>query len=393
MPKEDPHDPVAARVKPTKQEAQAARRARRAQRRQTTAEATPPLHRLAQPPPPSEPIPEGRAPRAAWFDEARHWVEYVGVETDDGAFAVATADRHIGRGLFIKRSRPEFRVLRIAVMTLEGMLGHDAVADRTIVDVGANIGTTTVAALRSHGFGAAIACEPEEGNFRLLQTNVALNDLAPRVRALQLGISSEPGHSTLVVHGESGGFSWIALDDARIEAATAERAQTAAELALGEPPPTTTVEVEVATLDGLAADGVLDPDRLGLIWIDTEGHEGHVLKGAVSLLERGVPVVMEVDPVSFEERGDADFVRALTAAHYTHFVDIRRRKEADGAPRLEVKRISTLSEYAAQFDGSDRAPHTDVLLLRLDAVQLSRAGTLAGLIKARRNQPVHKPRG
>jgi hypothetical protein len=80
----------------------------------------------------------------------------------------------------------------------------------------------------------------------------------------------------------------------------------------------------------------------------------------------------------------------LTTEHYTHFVDIRRRKEADGAPRLEVKRVSTLGEHAAQFEGGDRAAHTDVLLLRLDAVHLSRASTLAGLIKARRDRPAHE---
>jgi hypothetical protein len=96
---------------------------------------------------------------------------------------------------------------------------------------------------------------------------------------------------------------------------------------------------------------------------------------------------MGVDPAYFEERGDADFVRGLTNEHYTHFVDIRRRKDADGSPRLEVKRVSTLPEYAAQFEGSDRAAHTDVLLLRLDAVGLSRASTLAGLIKALRERP------
>lgn len=392
MPKPSKQEARAARRarrharRPTKQEAQAARRARRADRGKVPPEELAKILGLAPPPPPAEPIPEGRSARMAWFDEACHWTEYVGVDTPEGAFVVATADRHIGRGLFVKRARPEFRVLGITVMALEVLLGHEGVADRALVDVGANIGTTTVSALRSHAFASAVCLEPEEGNFRLLQTNLALNGLADRVRALPVGVSNEAGRATLVVHEENGGSSWIALDAQRLAAVEAARAETAHELAIEEPPPTRTVQIETATLDGLVADGVIDPAALGLIWIDTEGHEGHVLKGAAGVLEGGVPVVMEIDPVAFEQRGDAGLVRELTTAHYSHFIDVRRRKEMDGTPRLEVWPVSELADHAAKLGGIDRPQHTDVLLVRLDDRRLQRASSLAGEIKARRDR-------
>ena len=46
---------------------------------------------------------------------------------------------------------------------------------------------------------------------------------------------------------------------------------------------------ELTQLGGQVADAV------GLVWIDTEGHEGHVLAGAASLVDRGVPIVLELN--------------------------------------------------------------------------------------------------
>jgi FkbM family methyltransferase len=268
-------------------------------------------------------------------------VTYVGLNTAEGAFVVSTADRNVGRSLLVKRSRPEFRVLRLAV----GLLGAQAVAGRTLVDIGANIGTTTISALRSHGFGAAICCEPEEENFRLLEANLALNGVGSRAQAFRVAVSSEPGRATLVLDESSGSLSWIAR---------------------GKVPPARTAEVEVTTLDRLAADGVIDPARVALLWIDTEGHEGYVLKSAGSLLERGVPVVMELDSIALATRGDPDLVHDLASEHYTYFVDVRRQKEPDGSPKLERQPVSALRDHADRLRGEDQPHHTDVLLLRSD---------------------------
>ncbi len=51
----------------------------------------------------------------------------------------------------------------------------------------------------SHGFGTAVAIEPEPENFRVLRLNVLLNDLEDRIKALPLAVSNEVGRSELVV--------------------------------------------------------------------------------------------------------------------------------------------------------------------------------------------------
>ena len=160
------------------------------------------------------PPPEDRDARTAYFDQARYRAEYLGVATDEGEFVVSTSDRHLGKALFVKRSRPEFRVLRLATSVVRSALGVDALAGRTFVDVGANIGTTTVCALRSHGFGAAVCCEAEPANHRLLEANLALNGLKDRAQTRRVGVSSHCGRAQLVVHEESGVFSWVAVDGA-----------------------------------------------------------------------------------------------------------------------------------------------------------------------------------
>jgi FkbM family methyltransferase len=53
--------------------------------------------------------------------------------------------------------------------------------DTVFVDVGANIGTQTVHALRAGPFTRAVAFEPEQRNAKLLNMNLAANGMAARV--------------------------------------------------------------------------------------------------------------------------------------------------------------------------------------------------------------------
>ena len=76
-------------------------------------------------------------------------------------------------------------------------------------------------------------------------------------------------------------------------------------------------------LDTLAAQGVFDPRDVTLLWMDVQGHEAHVLRGAESLTQRGVPVVLELYPEGLKRHGGLGHVKETLRSRYTHFVPLR----------------------------------------------------------------------
>jgi hypothetical protein len=115
-----------------------------------------------------------------------------------------------------------------------------------------------------------------------------------------------------------------------------------------------------ATLDGLLADRSIDPDAVGLVWVDTQGHEAHVLGGASELLERPVPMLIEFHPGML---GDtlAD-LQDLVMAHFTHVLDVRRSKR-DKAPAFQP--ITSMPQLAEEYLERRNGKFTDLLLLNL----------------------------
>ena len=102
-----------------------------------------------------------------------------------------------------------------------------------------------------------------------------------------------------------------------------------------------------------------------MLWLDVEGHEGHVLAGAHALTERGVPIVFEFHPRTLEVRGDRQAVHDVAERFYTHFVDLRRSDpERPGRPLQPVTELTELAER--WLDPELRGHFSDLLLLRLD---------------------------
>jgi FkbM family methyltransferase len=227
----------------------------------------------------------------------------------------------------------EMRLLPRALKRLRAA-GVD-VSQGTFIDAGANVGTMSLAAL-SAGFSSILACEPDPQNFRLLRRNVALNGVEDRVRVLEVALSNEVGVGRL---------------DLGHETRRESRVLTSSE----ETPSTPLADIPVTSLDDLAADDVFDPARVGLLWLDVEGFECHVLLGASTVLGRGVPLVMELNVKLLRGAGTLDELPAILARHYTHVLELRRR----GA---ELSPVAAVAELIAQYQ-PDRV--TDLLVCRL----------------------------
>jgi FkbM family methyltransferase len=251
--------------------------------------------------------------KKAFFGLAGDFTPYVVADADGLLVVVPTSDRHHDK-IFWKGIK-EQKVLRRALGELE-RLGIRT-AGTTFVDVGANIGTSTLTALRA-GFANAVAFEPEDENFRLLRANLVLNDADRAVRAFRLALSDTAGAATIdPLPGKSGAARLLAAD---------------------EQPRGETQPVEVRRLDDLVADGTLAPAEIGLLWLDVEGHEVHVLRGAEQALAHRFPAVLELNPNALRRTGGRADLAAVVGRHYTHVVDLRD-DAASPVPSDEVEAI------------------------------------------------------
>lgn len=309
----------------------------------------------------------GGVPRSEYFDRADRYTPYLATDAGGALFLVKTEDKNIGRSLFAKQGRGEFAVLGRAVAAIERLLGPDAVAHRTFVDLGANIGTTTIPAVLSHGFDSAVAIEPEPENVRVLRLNILLNDLEDRVEVLPIAVSNKIGKADLVVNRGRGGKHWITTDRSR-----GKRADSV--------PGSTILTVETVTLDHLVEAGVIESERIGLLWIDAEAHEGHILDGASSLLARGIPLVLEWDPHILDRVGDREKLQRAVAENYTHFAGMHR--SPNPRQRFPLQAVDRLPAYAESFlDPSNESKKTDILVVRLRRSQAAGIRTLDSTVR------------
>jgi FkbM family methyltransferase len=259
--------------------------------------------------------------RSAAFAAASKLSGHVSVEVDGALYLVSTADTGVGEDVYVARRRPEFIVLARAMETIGAPR-----ADATFVDVGANIGTTTIPALLRFGFRDAVAIEPGEGSVRLLQAACALNGLASRVRVLQAAASDPDGS--------------VRLNTGTSSAGTFE---------VGDVPGA--VEVQSVTVDS-----VVEPERVGLLWVDAQGHEGQVLAGAARVLAERPPAVLALRPGKLERAGGLEQYVATLTETYAQVADLREpglRKE--WRPQLEP--TAALQRYV------DEGRKTDLLFL------------------------------
>lgn len=274
--------------------------------------------------------------RAEFFADAS---QFTPMFVADGPcrFLVETSDNGVGRQLFVKGSRREFDTLE-KVTTLAGDTRKRKGQTRTFLDIGANIGTTVVTALCAFDFSDAVACEPWPRNFRLLRANLALNDVDERATTLRVAVSDREGSVSLALHPANSGAHRVLVDG-------------------GSPKPAAYDEttVDAVTVDLLVERALLDPERVGLVWMDVQGHEAQVLLGATSLREVGAPVVLEFHPRLLRAASGLDRLRDVITDGYSHFVDLRKRD----VTYQPVRQLDGLVEVLDSREG-----HTDLLLVR-----------------------------
>ena len=281
----------------------------------------------------------GEIRRGAAYKLISPFASIVGVDRGFGVYLVPTADL-TGLRTFMM-GHYELDVMGAALETLSTWIGRPAIEDRIIIEVGANIGTTTVPALRDFGARHIVAIEPDPGNVRLLRANLILNDLEQSVTVVQAAVSDVEGIVEFEISDDSVG-------DHRV------RTKTTAATEMGESD-RAIIEVRARRLDGVVADAVENVADVGLIWMDVQGHEGQVLAGASKLIQAGIPVMTEYWPYGLKRGGGLDVMHRIMKDDFTTVIDVRSGPHGRQIPREEI--VDLASKYPT-FD-----TYTDLLLI------------------------------
>ena len=246
----------------------------------------------------------------------------------DIPFLHDSRDRGPGRDLFV-RGAQDFGKLEKA---LDIVQRQGRPIPSRMVDVGANIGTICIPAVRRGAMRSAVAIEAVPSIVRLLRANIALNGLEDRIVVHAAAATDRDGDELTMAVNEAN------LGDNRVASTAATKDMRVAE----------TVQVPTLTLDrALAGDG-----SDVLIWMDIQGHEGVALAGAQGVLASRPPVVAEFCPAMMRQAGT--FHRFKDAVgHYGMFWDLDRGDA--GQP------IGALDALAERLGDSGR--FTDILLL------------------------------
>lgn len=249
-----------------------------------------------------------------------------------GPMAVMPADSVIGASLLSRGSFEEQTIDEVVSFLTQ----RHAFRPRQYVDVGANVGTHLIHALKSGHFREGVAFEADPLNHELLCRNMALNGLGDRGRILHVPLSDRAGLVTLERAHDN-------LGDHRLRPAAVDRRRAAD----GHPAidcydehSRETFGLVAETLDNLDAELRLGIDESSLVWIDTQGHEGHVLRGARGLIAAGRLrfAVVECWPYGLERSGGRErFFEFLTGCAAIHDLSTPGWQSAAGLQPADVR--------------------------------------------------------
>lgn len=214
-----------------------------------------------------------------------------------------------------------------------------------LIDIGANIGTVCIPLVRERVFSRALAFEPEPRNFGYLTRNIDQNELADRVLPFQTALSATSGELEFELCPVNYGDHRIRLS--------------------GTPAPEYThfhenersiIKVPVHTLDEMIQSQGIKFEEIKLLWMDVQGHEGHVFQGAESLIATGVPIVFEFWPYGLRSAGlDLDWFVEFVSSRFTHLWDL-------GSDKPEAKPSAYIRELCETLRNDVAVAQTDLLI-------------------------------
>ncbi len=226
-------------------------------------------------------------------------------------------------------------------LPLKEILARRSVAvGAVMLDIGANIGTTSIPRVALGDFQRVYAAEPEPANFACLVQNTIANGLEGIVFPDRVAIGAATGEMAFSIAPRIGGHR------------LATRGDTDAHAEM--------IPVPCRTLDAWIASLGIDPYAITFIKCDVQGWEPQVLAGATATLAKPhIAWELEVSPKHLAEAGSSvDEVCGLIVRHFGRFIDFRA---PEVRPRPTAELAASLNDLAGQHLSGQRR-YTNLLV-------------------------------
>lgn len=225
---------------------------------------------------------------------------------------------------------------------------HNGLQKGIFLDIGANIGTTTIQATEFVNVDACIAFEPSSDNYALLMANVFLNKLQHIITAHKYAVGEFKAENKLRLSPVGSGDNRL-----RNEMQLSEFQQFYNHN-------DTIREEDVSTI---VIDDFLHQElgNIKYVWIDVQGYEYFVLKGCNKLLEQdNISIQIEYWPHGLIETKSLELLNQYLINNFTGYIDMNEYSETNGFIH-DVNDIIFLADKLLQVNPNF---HTDLFLLK-----------------------------
>lgn len=264
------------------------------------------------------------ARRFLWNRNYSHGSDEFAFTRRGTRWTVLSWDRFIGYGLYMF-GEWQFKEIDIVLDWLAD--NRKACAEQQfVIDAGANIGSTSIHLAKHHGC-KVLAIEPVPQFYKLLQENVKANALGDRILCHQSAIYDCEVELDIDIPDVNAGAAEV-RNGAHRSFETLHGVRES-------------VKVCSAPLSSILKQNDIKANQVSLVWSDTQGCEGHVLRTGSELWESGVPLVMEYWPEGLGVQGETD-VSELISKYFKSFSVVPFQSSAPS--RLDIQSISNFGE-------------------------------------------------
>ena len=254
-------------------------------------------------------------------------------------FIIFSNDKDLSRELFINN---EFDLKKLE-RTINFLSTKKKI--RNLYDIGANIGVTSIPAIKRGLANHAYAVEPEINNFDLLKKNIILNDVEKNISTYNYALSNKDNiELEMEISDNNSGDHRVRLPNPQM---TIHNENTRS-----------IIKVTSKKFDSLFQN--LDENN-DLVWIDAQGYEPIILEGAQNLLLSRTPLVIEFWPYGLKRNNLWEKIDSIFEK-YDYFIDLNQ----DNINKIDINK-NTLNELKNGWENEKKNNYslfTDILLIK-----------------------------